>query len=89
METTSCEQVFYPQSTYVWCRGVSSILGRHPIFVSSPVQFNADENGRYAVLTCRHSGCSLCGVEGSYRELAFGFQDPITVGRQKLLPKAS
>ena len=90
METTIFEQVFYPQSTYVWSRGVSSILGRHPIFVSSPVQFKADENGRYAVLTCRHSGCSLCGVEGSYRELAFGFQDPITVGRsQKLLPKAS
>jgi len=89
METISCEQVFFPQSTYVWCHGVSSILGRHAIFVSSPVQFKADENGRYALLTCHHSGCSLCGMERPYREQAMGFQDAITVGRQKLLPKAS
>jgi hypothetical protein len=75
MKSAECEAVFYPPSTYVWCKGVSSQLGRHPIFVSSPVRFTLGPNGRYTLLTCRHATCSFCGEATRYEEKEFGFQD--------------
>jgi hypothetical protein len=75
MKTTECEEVFYPGSTYVWCKGVSSKLGRHPIFVSSPVRFTPVPSGRSTMLTCREASCSLCGAPTTYQEKEIGFQD--------------
>jgi hypothetical protein len=75
MKTAECEEVSYAGSTYVWCKGVSSKLGRHPIFVSSPVRFTPTPNGRSTELTCRHATCSLCGKATSYEEKEIGFQD--------------
>jgi len=75
MKTAECEEVFFPGSTYVWCKGVSSKLGRHPIFVSSPVRFTPGPSGRSTVLTCRDATCSLSGKATSYEEKEIGFQD--------------
>jgi len=75
MKTAECEEVFYAGSTYVWCKGVSSKLGRHPIFVSSPVRFTPTLKGRSIELTCRDATCSLCGKATSYEEKEIGFQD--------------
>ena len=78
MKTAECEEVFYAGSTYVWCKDVSSKLGRHPIFVSSPVRFTPTLDGRSTELTCREATCSLCGKATSYEEKEIGFED----GRQ-------
>jgi len=75
MKTAACEEVFYAGSTYVWCKGLSSKLGRHPIFVSSPVRFTSGPNGRSTMLTCHHATCSLSGKATSYEEKEIGFQD--------------
>jgi hypothetical protein len=75
MKTAECQQVFYPGSTYVWCQGESSVLGRHPIFVSSPVKFMPAPNGPYTLQTCRHASCSLYGKMTRYEEKELGFQD--------------
>jgi hypothetical protein len=75
MKTPECEDVSYPVSTYVWCKGVSTKLARHPIFVSSPVRFTPGLNGRSTVLTCRNATCSLCGMVTNYEEKEIGFQD--------------
>jgi hypothetical protein len=72
MKTEECQEVFYPVSTYVWCKGVSSLLGRHPIFVSSPVRF---ESARFTLLTCPHRSCSLHRQPTRYSEEDIGFQD--------------
>ena len=72
MKTEECKEVSYPASTYVWCKGVSSLLGRHPIFVSSPVRF---ETGKFTFLTCPHRSCSLHGAPTRYSEEEIGFQD--------------
>jgi hypothetical protein len=72
MLTEQCEEVFYPCSTYVWCKGVSSLLGRHPIFLSSPVRF---DTGRFTLLTCHNPSCSLHGRPTRYSEGEIGFQD--------------
>jgi hypothetical protein len=77
MKTAESEEVFYPRSTYVWCKGVSSKLGRHPIFVSSPVRFVPGPTGRSALLICRHASCSLCGKVTGYSEKEIGFQDEV------------
>jgi hypothetical protein len=55
MKTAVCEEVFYAGSAYVWCKGLSSKLSRHPIFVSSPVRFTSGPNGRSTMLTCHHA----------------------------------
>ena len=68
------EQVTYPVSTYVWCKGSLSRLDRHPIFVSSPVRFARDENGRYTLLACHDQACRLCGRPTRYEETEMGFQ---------------
>jgi hypothetical protein len=81
MKIAECEEVFYPVSTYVWCKGVSSKLGRHPTFVSSPVRFTPDPNGRYTLLTCRHDTCSLCGTATRYEEKEIGFQEEVVLRR--------
>ena len=83
MKTTGSEQVFYSASAYVWCKGVSSKLGRHPIFVSSPVAFAAGPGGRYTLLKCHQATCSFCGEATPYDEKEIGFEDEI------LLPKSS
>lgn len=70
-----CERVMYPASTYVWCKGTSAKLGRHPIFASSPVTFEADYGGRVTVLRCNHSSCSAYGKPTDYAEKEIGFQD--------------
>jgi hypothetical protein len=75
MRTAEFEEVFYAVSTYVWCKGVSSKLGRHPIFVSSPVRFTPTHDGRSTELTCRDATCSLCGKAISYGEEEIAFQD--------------
>ena len=75
MKTAECQQVFYPGSTYVWCKGESGVLGRHPIFVSSPVKFMPGPKGPYTLQTCRHASCSLCGETTRYEEKELGFQD--------------
>jgi hypothetical protein len=75
MKTAEYEEVFYAGSTYVWCKGVSSKLSRHPIFVSSPVRFTSGPNGRSTALTCRDATCSLCGQATTYEEKEIGFQD--------------
>lgn len=83
METPVRVEVFYPASTYVWCKGVSSLLGRHPIFVSSPVRFTPGVTGRYVLLTCRHPTCSLCGKTTRYEEEEIGFQDEVVLRRSE------
>jgi hypothetical protein len=70
-----CEEVSYPASTYVWCKGESQMLGRHPIFVSSPVRFRVLPATRLALLTCPHRSCSLHGRPTPYSEEEIGFQD--------------
>jgi hypothetical protein len=75
MKTAECEEVSYAGSTYVWCKGVSSKLGRHPIFVSSPVRFTPTLDGRSTELTCRDATCSLCGKATSYEEKEIDFED--------------
>lgn len=77
MKTAEYQEVFYPVSTYVWCKGVSSKLGRHPIFISSPVEFTPGPNERYAILTCHSPTCSFCGAPTRYEEKEIGFQDEI------------
>jgi hypothetical protein len=74
MSETVYEEVSYGPSIYVWCKGSSSRLGRHPIFVSSPVKFTRDESGRHTVLHCHHETCSLCGKPTRYEENEIGFQ---------------
>jgi hypothetical protein len=81
MKIAECEQVSYSASAYVWCKGVSSKRGRHPIFVSSPLEFTAGPNGRYTLLTCRQATCSLCGEATGYEEKEIGFQDEIVLPR--------
>jgi hypothetical protein len=81
MKTAECEEVSYPAGTYVWCKGVSSELGRHPIFVSSPVRFKSDPDGRFTFLICRHPTCSLCGEAKCYLENEIGFQDRFVLRR--------
>ena len=68
------EEITYPASTYVWCKGSSTELSRHPIFVSSPVRFVRDENGRHVLLRCQHKTCSLCGQPTTYGENEMAFQ---------------
>lgn len=76
MKTTKeCEEVWYPASTYVWCKGESNVLGRHPIFVSSPTRFTVLPPGRITLLTCPHRSCSLHGQPTAYSEEEIGFQD--------------
>jgi hypothetical protein len=75
MKTAECQEVFYPVSTYVWCKGESSVLGLHPIFVSSPAKFTPGPNGPYTLQTCRQASCSLCGEMTRYEERELGFQD--------------
>lgn len=70
-----CEEVSYPASTYVWCRGESTLLGRHPIFVSSPVKFRRIPQSRVTTLTCTHRSCSLHAQPTQYSEEEIGFQD--------------
>ena len=74
MTETIYEQVSYAPSIYVWCKGSSSGLGRHPIFVSSPVKFARDEGGRYTLLACHERDCPLCDREMRYEESEIGFQ---------------
>jgi hypothetical protein len=71
MKIEECEEVSYSASTYVWCKGESKLLGRHPIFVSSPVRF---EGGRFTFLTCPHKSCSLHAQPTRYSEEDIGFQ---------------
>jgi len=75
MRTEKCEQVSYPASTYVWCKGESKLLGRHAIFVSSPVKFTLHPQGRITRLTCPYLTCSLHGQPTVYSEEEIGFQD--------------
>jgi hypothetical protein len=70
-----CEEVSYPASTYVWCKGESKLLGRHPLFLSSPVRFTVLPATRVTVLTCPHRSCSLHGEPMRYSEEELGFQD--------------
>ena len=70
-----CEKVSYPASTYVWCKGESKLLGRHPIFVSSPVRFTPVPPSRFTLLTCHDRSCSLYGHATHYLEEEIGFQD--------------
>lgn len=70
-----CEEVSYPASTYVWCKGESKVLGRHPIFVSSPVRFTVLPPNRITPLTCPHRSCSRHGQPTHYSEEDIGFQD--------------
>jgi hypothetical protein len=74
-----CEKVSYAGSTYVWCKGESKLLRRHPIFVSSPVRFTPGPNGRHTLLTCRQATCSLRGEATHYEEKEIGFQDEIVL----------
>jgi len=74
MTETVYEQVSYAPSIYVWCKGSSSGLGRHPIFVSSPVKFARDEGGRYTLLACHERACPLCDRAMRYDEIEIGFQ---------------
>lgn len=70
-----CENVSYGASTYVWCQGSSQERGQHPIFVSSPVHYLHEPNGRFVVLTCHHEDCSACGKPNHYEERDLRFQD--------------
>ena len=75
MKTAECQEVSYPGSTYVWCKGESGKLGRHPIFISSPVKFMSGPIGLYTLQTCHHASCSLCGKTTRYEAKELGFQD--------------
>lgn len=75
MDTAEYERVWYPASTYVWCKGTSKELGKHPIFVSSPVKFTRDPEGRFTLQTCGESTCSLHRQTTRYEEKDIGFQD--------------
>jgi hypothetical protein len=75
MTIAECEEVFYPVSTYVWCKGESKLLGRHPIFVSSPVRFMSGPNGRFTLFTCQCQSCSVHGSPTQYSEQEIGYQD--------------
>ena len=68
MTRAEYEEVNYAPSTYVWCKGASSGLDQHPIFVSSPVKFLRDEGRRYTLLACHDQACSLCGHATRYEE---------------------
>jgi hypothetical protein len=72
MKTDEWAKASYRASTYVWCKGESKLLGRHPIFVSSPVRFESD---RFTFLTCPHKSCSLHAQPTRYSEEEIGFQD--------------
>lgn len=76
-----CEETTYPGSAYVWCKGESKLLGRHPIFVSSPVRFTVLPAGRATLLKCSHRGCSLYGHPTRYSEEEIGFQDDYVFGK--------
>ena len=82
MYSAECEDVFYPASTYVWCKGESKVLGRHAIFVSSPVRYARSLEGRFTSLTCRHSSCSLRGQPMRYLEQEIGFEDECVTSRK-------
>jgi hypothetical protein len=69
------EEVWYPASTFVWCKGESKLLGRHPLFVSSPVRFTRSQAQRFTMLTCSHCSCSLHGQSTRYSEEELGFQN--------------
>src|SRR5215472_14830713 len=75
MKPPQCEEVSYPASTYVWCKGESKLLGRHSIFVSSPVRFSPVPPGRFTLLTCPYRSCSLHRQPTRYSEDEIGFQD--------------
>lgn len=75
MKTAEYEEVWYPASIYVWCKGTSTKLSRHPIFVSCPVKFTLTPNGRFTLQTCRDDTCSLCGQAIRYEEKDIGFQN--------------
>ena len=79
------EQVSYAPSTYVWCKGRLSELDRHPIFVSSPVNFLRDEGGRYTLLACHDQACSFCDRATRYEETELGFQDGYVPSEKVLL----
>ncbi len=66
MKMLECEKVYYPASVYVWCKGASGELGRHPIFVTTPVKFILSPEGRFTEQTCHQAECSLCGVKTPY-----------------------
>jgi hypothetical protein len=74
MTETVYEEVSYAPSIYVWCKGSSSSLDRHPIFVSSPVKFLRDEGGRYTLLACHDHACPLCDRATRYEESEIVFQ---------------
>ena len=75
MISVTCEKVLFPMSTYVWCKGDCPKLGRHPIFVSSPVRFERECGERFTMLTCKHPSCSACGTAIRYVDKDIGFQD--------------
>jgi len=69
------DEVSYPCSTYVWCKGEAKVLGPHVIFVSSPVRFASGPAGRSALLTCPYRSCSLYAQPARYSEEEIGLQD--------------
>jgi hypothetical protein len=75
------EEVWYPVSTYVWCEGESKLLGRHPIFVSSPVRFTRLPSSRITLLTCSDRSCSLYGEPTRYSEEEIRCQDGYVLRR--------
>ena len=75
MNTAQYERVWYPASTYVWCKGTSNRLGKHPVFVSSPVKFTHAPDGRFTLQTCGERTCSLYGQGIRYEDSDIGLQD--------------
>lgn len=80
MKTDDSEEVSYPASTYVWCKGESRLLGRHPVFVSSPVKFTRTPETRFTMLTCPFPSCSMHGKPTRYFEEEIGFQEGYVFG---------
>ena len=75
MNTAQYERVWYPASTYVWCKGISNQLGKHPVFVSSPVKFIRAPDRRFTLQICGERTCSLYGQRIRYEDKDIGFQD--------------
>jgi hypothetical protein len=75
MSSVTFEKVLYPLSTYVWCKGKCAKLGRHPIFISSPVRFERKGHERFTSLTCKQPTCSAFGQPTRYSEKEIAFQD--------------
>jgi len=75
MSNITFEKVLYPLSTYVWCKGKCAKVGKHPIFISSPVRFEREGNQRFTSLTCKQPTCSVFGQPTRYAEKDIDFQD--------------